>query len=268
MRGEKGRLLLLTIFVLIFFWKDEKKSISSEDHYSPDALVGFVQYLYKNQEYYRALVEFDRLNAYWPNYIPLPKASVVRMHLLFKGKQFDDVLKETIGNELTVDCAAAIYRSDVLLHKGLMHSNLDFFVRPKCECDDFFRPFFWKRNFLFAVLADDEKKVHQLLAESFFPKEILDEKQVFISIYQKAKQQRENISNPSVAMLAGFIPGLGYCVGGNTPTGILTFAVVSIFSALTVAAFSTDNKPIGIMLGAATFFFYGGSIIGGYMQTK
>lgn len=267
MRWKVKQFLLVWYIIGFFFVTVDKINVFASEEYSPEALLGFVKHLYKNQEYYRALVEFDRLTTYWPTFFPSTNASIVRLHLLFKGKQFDAILTEPIGSEDPYRCAAMIYRYDALLQKENIF-NLQFLTKPKTECEDFFRPFFWKRDFLYAVITKDEKKAHELLTETFFPNELLGEKELFVNIFKKAEQQREAKTNPYVALFSGVIPGLGYYVGGNRATGIAACAVVSIFSALTVAAFKTNNEQIGIMFGMATFFFYGGSILGGYLQTK
>ncbi len=239
----------------------------AQEPYSPESLLGFVRHLYKNQEYYRAFVELERLEAYWPGYLEPGRMHVARMSLLMKGRRYDDVLKEKM-NESSIACADSIFHFDALLHLQGSRLLSDFADKTSGSCDAFFSPFLWKRKFVSAVIRGDEREAMQMLSESVFPKELSREKEKFFGIAERALWQRADMRDPYVALFAGAVPGLGYYYGGNKPTGVLAFIVVGIFSSLTVAAFKTDNTPIAIVLGSAASFFYGGSILGGYMIAK
>jgi hypothetical protein len=44
--------------------------------------------------------------------------------------------------------------------------------------------------------------------------------------------------------------------------------MISVFSAITVASFRTDNQPLGILTGAVTLFFLRREHAGGYMESR
>lgn len=241
---------------------------SANEPYSPDSLLGFIQHLYKNQEYYRAFVELERLEAYWPGHLEAGRVHVARMAFLMKGNKYDEVLKENKMKEAPFACADTIFRFDARLYLSSIIPSADCAIESGGRCDDFFGPFFWKREFVSAVVRGDEKAALHILSESIFPEVLSEQKEKYRSIAEKAHLQREHMRDPYVALFAGLIPGLGYYTAGNKSTGVLACIVVGVFSALTVAAFKTDNAPIGIVLGSVTGFFYGGSILGGYMTAK
>ncbi len=243
------------------------ENAAGQEPYSPESLLGFVHHLYKNQEYYRAFVELERLEVYWPGYLEPGRMHVARMNLLMKGKRYNDVLKEKM-DMTPFSCADAIFHFDALLNLQTSRTMTGFTGETVGYCKDFFGPFFWKRKFLSAVMRGDEKEASDMFSESVFPKALAGEKEKFLGIMERADWQRENMRDPYVALFAGVFPGLGYYYGGNKPTGVLAFIVISAFSSLAIAAFRTDNAPIGIVLGSATGFFYGGSILGGFLTAK
>ncbi len=71
-----------------------------------------------------------------------------------------------------------------------------------------------------------------------------------------------------MAFTLGVFPGLGYWYAGNKPTAIVSFVMTALTSALTYFAMTTGNEAIGYFTGAISVFFYGGSMLGGYLETK
>ncbi len=264
-RAHSGILLRVVAVLVVCFIAGA--AAPAQEPYSPESLLGFIRHLYKNQEYYRAFVELERLEAYWPGYLEPGRMHVVRMSLLMKGKRYDDVLKEKM-KEPPFSCADIVFHYDALLHLHAARAAAGMADGSGSGCDDFFSPFLWKRKFVSAAIQGDDKEASRMLSESIFPKELSGEKEKFIGIAEKALQQKADMRDPYVALFAGVVPGLGYYYGGNKPTGVLAFIVISVFSSLAIAAYKTDNAPIGIVLGSAAGFFYGGSILGGYMTAK
>ncbi|MBP7585349.1 MAG: hypothetical protein KBA61_15010, partial [Spirochaetes bacterium] len=126
----------------------------------------------------------------------------------------------------------------------------------------------WKRLFVGSLLANDVKGAGVLLNEEAFPADIEGGKERFQAMISWSQKRYDTMADPSLALFAGAVPGLGYAVAGNRPTGVVALIVVTVFSSLTVAAFRTDNAPLGIVLGSAATFFYGGSVLGGYLEAK
>lgn len=149
-----------------------------------------------------------------------------------------------------------------------------------------FNEFYFKRLFLSYLIQNKIKEAGNLLkSASSDKKNIADNFEEFKIKFNEAgslknmdlkkfddillysKENRDSIKNVKLSLLLGIIPGCGYVYSGNTATGVVAFLVVSVFSALTYFSFKTDNKPVGIFLGAAATFFYAGSVMGGYLST-
>ena len=242
-----------------------RKNASAEDPYTPQSLLGFIRHLYKNQEYYRAFVELERLDAYWPGYLDPGRLHIARINFLMKSRRYDDVVKEQKAKNYPFACASEIFYRDAELHLVRWGAVINKINIEKCEDFCFF---FWKRDFISAILRGDEKEARMMLSESIFPKTFPEEKEKFNGILERAHLWRQDMRDPYLALFAGVIPGLGYISGGNKPTGVLAFIVIGVFSSLAAAAYKTENRPIGICLGTVAGFFYGGSILGGYMTAK
>ena len=61
---------------------------------------------------------------------------------------------------------------------------------------------------------------------------------------------------------------MGYFYAGESGTGIVSMIVIGVGSAVTYASYRDGWDSLAVISGLITFFFYGGSIAGGYMQTE
>ena len=67
--------------------------------------------------------------------------------------------------------------------------------------------------------------------------------------------------------MAGIIPGMGFVYAGERGTGLVSMLVILTGSAVTYTSYRDGWDSMALISGAITFFFYGGSILGGYMQS-
>ncbi len=259
------------ILILIFF-QISAASITAAvkdkgpDEYRPEKILGFTKYLIANKEYYRAYVELNRLSAYYPGYLNPSSLYTSENYLLFKGRRYKEIInKKSILNDPKTACIGRIFMIDAQLHlnnyiaaKGMLGPDID--------CSAEINTFLWKRRLISHLLLNEPDKafdmIHGIPANSDI------DKKRFGEIIADSKERSKSLVNPYYSLFAGVIPGMGYVHAGNRPTGIVAFIAISIFSAVTYFAFKTDNKPIGVLAGSATAFFYTGSILGGYLTAK
>ncbi len=238
--------------------------------YSAESILGFARRLYADGEYYRAHVELMRLESYYPGYLDPGSRHITGLHLLMRGGRYEDVLgcsrPSPAGPALCID---GIYRADAALFLG-RYADAVALSGGAGNCPGLLAPYRWKRSFIATLMRGDMVGARRMLDISEFPSDSAEtseeEKEKFCLMIKWAERQQEAMTHPSLALFAGAVPGLGYAVAGNRPTGVVAFIVVTVFSALTVAAFRTDNAPLGLVLGASSLFFYGGSIVGGYLE--
>ncbi len=267
---------LLSAVLLIFVGstslagKDGKGG--GEEEYSPENLLSFMQYLIQKKEYYRARSELKRLEVFYAGYVSSDAVFVTGLYLDMQGAQygaFGNVRYR--GSNARISRAEKAYRFDAFLlsdRYALADELLASHERESGVIEGEF--YLWKRNFVRHLIMGRFDLSERLLSEPVSPsgkeEEISTAKYRELARYAKIKHGETR--SPGKALLAGVIPGLGYTYAGNRPTGVFAFVVVSIFSTLTYVAFRTDNKPVGVILGASTAFFYSGSILGGYLEAK
>ncbi len=246
----------------------EKKSVAIFE-YQPHNILEFTRDLVSKDEYYRAFVELQRLHSYYPKYISQGKFYVSELYLLHKGKRYPEILgKAPNGSNQNVKSIDKLFKGDVYLNRSEFIKASDIFGSSmNSEIDEEIDLFIYKRIFL----------SHLLLQRIDKAKRIIDNRKINIDggDFSRFKESLEysrdcynSLKKPYRAICLGVVPGLGYAYSGRKQTGIIAFIVVSVLSTLTYYSFKTGNKPIGTVFGAASVFFYTGSILGGYMETK
>ncbi len=238
-----------------------------EEEYSPGAIRGFAAGLLSAREYYRAIVELRRLSSLHPDSLSRERLYISELYLLYMGGQYAalDSLEYT-GGDISVACAASLLRTDALFMRESPLSGNPPIV--SAVCGDPLDSYLWKRRLISRLLSRDLPGAETLFATDRMPAGVRNDRQKYLDLVASARERSSAWSDPYIALWAGIAPGMGYVYAGNTSTGIVALIVISVFSAITVASFRTDNQPLGIVTGAVTAFFYGGSMAGGYMESR
>ena len=236
------------------------------EEYRPEKIAGFALHLIEQKEYYRAWVELLRLRSYHPGCLSDDAFDITSLYLFMKAGRSRQVLGHPHdGKPGPAGTVRSLFRTDALFslaEYGAARRELDSAGEPDDGDLELFR---FKRIFLANIFLGNTAEAGELLDRrgkrpGFDPVPYRD-------IIGLADDRYGELGEPWKAAVAGIIPGMGYVYAGRRPTGIIALAVISVFSAVTFFAFRTDNRPIGIFTGTVTLFFYGGSIMGGYMET-
>jgi hypothetical protein len=239
------------------------------DPYSPESILGFTRHLISRHEYYRAYVELQRLSAYSPGYIDPGSMQISSRYLLIKGKRFESLLDNSpVPGGTAAGCVDGIFSADAALSLSRFSLVPGALGSGSGICTGPLSKFRWKRLFVSSLLQNDITAAEGLLEDDAFPADLDGGRDRFRAMISWSEKRRADMADPRLALFAGVVPGLGYAVAGNRPTGVVALIVVTVFSSLTVAAFKTDNAPLGVVLGAASTFFYGGSMLGGYLEAQ
>lgn len=228
------------------------------DDFTPEKISSFVCSLTENGEYYRAYVELLRLKSFYPSYIDDSVFSITSNYLFYKGKRYSDII-ETDSSRIkdTIYIPFSLFRIDSLIRldkKNEAESELAVLCsRPD---SDVYAEYLKKRSLYLSVL-NNRKSTNTMDTAFSGYKELLVYSD---SIYEQQK-------NPLLGAVAGVIPGMGYIYAGESGTGIVSMIVIGAGSAVTYASYSNGMDSLAVISGLITFFFYGGSIAGGYMQT-
>jgi hypothetical protein len=261
------------IFLIILLLANPLYSLSAEKkesryfEYRPENILGFAKHLISRREYYRALVELKRLQLFYPDFLRREQLFISEVYLLFKGKRFSQIL----GKEYNSDDAACraidrIFKYDAHLYNPDLKGADSLLSRDLIGYDNNLDRFIVKR-WLLTDLLRNRKDANEFLKKiKGYPTALDLEKYRELVAYSAHKYR--SMKNPNMSLFYGIIPGMGYVYSERKATGILALVVISVFSSLTYLSFKTDNSHIGIFLGAATTFFYSGSIVGGYLESK
>ncbi len=269
------RVLSFSLVIIIIYLLPGIDSVFAENkndlnvEYNASNILGFTRHLVKSEEYYRAYVELLRLKSYYPEYIEAEKIHVTELYLLYKGGQYSDIFKiSSNSSDKYLKSITAIFKSDAHLEKSeyikpadLLKNNLQINSNKKFDI------YIYKRMFLFYLLQRNIEEARNIISK-------IETEPAFNSDYdysetlQYSIEQHHSFKEPWFALGLGLVPGLGYMYSGKKENGIIALIVISVLSALTYYSFKSDNKQITVFTGAATGFFYAGSVVGGYMAAK
>lgn len=231
--------------------------------------MSFTLYLIEKKEYYRAYVELLRLKAYYPAYASGQSLYVSELYLLFQGNRFPELLKKRTEEKGMVRQADRLFKADAYLSTADYQAASSLLSSARGERD---RPdidhYSFKRLFLAEILLRRIGEAGSLVEDrkAGAGKDFAAGK--YAELLEYSRNRLGDLRDTRLALAAGVIPGMGYAYSGQTSTGILALIAVSVFSTLTYFSFKTGNRPLGVLAGAATTFFYGGSILGGYLGVR
>jgi len=231
------------------------------DPYSYDTLAGFANYLVAQKEFYRAYQEYHRLHIYYPARYPYDSFFIASLYCQYQGKQYQLIL-DGVGNNFQVKPPVWVFAFDAAfsnIAQDLTHIVL---LAPPIETSNpEYETMVLKRKLAYSLLAGDN--YNELSPYTALTKEFDLQR-----IYQYSTFTRDKLKNPYAALGWGILPGAGYIYSDNTENGIIAAIVIGVCAVVTYFAVDSDNSGIAFVTGAAGTFFYGGSILGGYLAAK
>ena len=230
------------------------KNSTVPEGYSSDEIKGFMNHLAAQGEYTRARLELYRLRSFFPLTVADNGYLVTEAYFLYHEKRYGELVLEN-----NLPPGAAVYKCDAFLSLNRFSEAETFIKNIKPEKDDVLNGMMARRMFMVDLLNDRPPS-------SFYNGMGIDQGDIE-KLARYSMDEGRRLKKTWAGAVLGILPGAGYMYGGEVPTGIVASIVISGLSVLTYYAFRTDNRPAGIFLGAATVFFYGGSILGGYRET-
>lgn len=230
-----------------------------DNPYSYTAIAGFANQLVEQREYYRAYQEYQRLYYYFPSLYSYDAFLIASLYCHYQGKQYHSVL-EKVKNQSPMNLPVWIYGFDsafsgMLLSPQIMDVQWQKDVNPEYEA------MILKRKLAYSLLTVDN--YHELS-----PYTVLEKEFDLQRIYQYSRVTRDKLKNPYAALGWGILPGAGYIYSDNTENGVIAAIVIGVCAVVTYFAMDSGNSGIAFVTGAAGTFFYGGSILGGYLAAK
>jgi len=231
----------------------------SGDPYGYNAIAGFANQLVKQREYYRAYQEYHRLHNYYPAMYPYDAFYIASLYCHYEGGQFQWIINHVSHDSISKP-QIWVFMFDSAFNGSLLSPRIMDVKLPQGANEEY-EAMILKRKLAYSLLAVDnynELSPYMPLTKDFDLQRI----------YEYSKFIRDKLKNPHAALAWGIIPGAGYIYSDNTENGIIAAIVIGVCAAVTYFAVDTANSGIAFVTGAACTFFYGGSIIGGYLAAK
>ncbi|HPD77703.1 MAG TPA: hypothetical protein PLH88_04705 [Spirochaetota bacterium] len=222
------------------------------EDFTPQKLSTFIAYLIDNGEYARAKTELDRLQSYYPNWLTSEKYSVTFFYLSYRAGNYRDIL---LYNWASDSNSQRLYVIDSYLKSNNPYAASK--LLPSTLGDEFFAEAFRRRKIYIDIVENFYKGESNIGTEDESKREL----------YSFASKIILEKKSPAFGAAMGIIPGMGYFYAGQSGTGIVALTIIGLGSAITVGAHQNGLEPLALLSGLATFFFYGGSIYGGYRET-
>ena len=270
--------LILTLFIFLSFSIDnsvypaakQNSQIDIAGEYSAGNILGFTKHLISNKEFYRAFAELKRLNSYYPGYIKKDNLFATELFLLYKGGRYSEVINiEFDSTSPDTKLIHSVFKTDAYIEiRDFIKADALVSVSGAFDIDKDIEFYLYKRTVLSYLLLnriDDTRRLIENRKIDFVNN--LNDRD-FIDFIELTERCFGSLKKPYTAMALGAVPGMGYVYADQASTGIIAFLLVSALSAFTYYSFKTDNKPIGVFVGTAAAFFYGGSVVGGYLSAK
>ena len=262
-------LLFLLFIISVAVYPDTNRNFPEE--YTANNQLGFVKHLISGEEFYRAFVELKRLDSYYPGYVKKENIFTTELYLLFQGHRYSEIPARRIDlPDYNIKSIHTVFSADAFVEKSEFIKANDLLKPALYSKSGLYKDidfYLCKRSILTFLLLNKIDEARNLINNNTSVNSGIDIV-AFSELTYYTENYFESFKKPYNAMLFGIIPGMGYVYAGKEATGIIAFILISVLSTLTYYSFKTDNKPVGIFIGAATSFFYGGSIIGGYLSAK
>ncbi len=240
------KLLVMTAVLLLpfsIFPAEKLFEFNSEKN-----IIGFINYLYEDGEYQRAIFELDRYDFFYSDYSV--NSEITRMLCMNKlGTSLVNTLylkNENLVHEI-------LYLDSINAEKSVYGKSFNLEAKEKKD-----EQIYYKRIFLNRLLVNDFTSAEEMLIKNNL--NYVDFKEIDKN-YNKFK-------SPYAGMIFGIFPGGGYIYAGNARTGFTALSVIGICFAASYFAAEYDSPAVAIASGTVGSLFYGGSILGGYLESK
>jgi len=234
------------------------------DLYSSESLLNFTKDLVSKREYYRAYLELNRLNSYYPDFLSLNKFLTSKHYILFNADKFSDIINSNYDNN-NFKKIDLLFKLDSYIYSGNFDKAEKLVSFWEFGNNTFFDGILIKRKLFLNYLNNDTGNASEFFKKNsnYFNKNIYSIK----DIIDYSSNEMKKFKSPVMGAILGIVPGMGYAYADNTNTGIVALIVVALNYSLSFFAFNSNNDSIGFITASIGTFFYGGSILGGYMES-
>ena len=222
----------------------------------------FADHLMQEEEYYRSITEYERINSYFPdnseyieNLIKIAKCYYLADHFIESVDSYKNILKIEPRNK------------EAIFNIIKTYSQISYFYESNDEIEKYLYKFNGKErdelllysalNFIYLEKYDEAIEQLDSIKNTDLQKKSNEFKKIILN------NTPLDYKKKSTAILAGIlIPGSGYIYTKRYQTGFASLIVNSILFYMTYDCFKNDKEGLGIMSGIFFASFYMGSIYG------
>ena len=256
---------IISILILALGTSTEAQGTKSPVDLSAEQVLEFANYLFSQQEYFRAIGEYERFLFLYPDDFRAPNAALRIVQCYFRGKRW----QQAVG---AVDSFLSEYPNSSLKWETRFLKARSFGEMGRGEK---------AREEYRAIIADRpgrplESEAWYLTGLSYAKDgrwleadEALRQVGSGDSLYGAAMEVQKIVAEESQAKrkdpaLAGFLaailPGAGHFYCERPRDGTIALVFTGAFAFATYEAFNQDHEGVGVGLAVVTAAFYGGNI--------
>jgi tetratricopeptide (TPR) repeat protein len=230
-----------------------------------EQVLGFANYLFSQQEYFRAIGEYERFLFLYPDYFQAPNAALRIVQCYYRGKRWQQAVEAADSFLRGYPKSSRQWEARFLKARSFSEMGRGEKARDEYR----------------AIIADHpgrslEAETWYLIGLSYAKDgrwleadEALRRVGSGDSRYMAAKEVQQIVAEESQAKgkdpaLAGFLaailPGTGHFYCERPRDGTLALVFTGAFAFATYEAFNQDHEGVGIALAVVTAAFYGGNI--------
>jgi len=261
-------LLLLTVAVTMFVGSGIPAQAQSPSHpmeFPPEQVLEFAHYLFSEQEYFRAIGEYQRFLFLYPDNPQAQNAALRIVQCYFRGKHWHQALEAV--NAFLRDYPQSSLQWEARFLKARILGELGRGEEARKEYgaiieDQPGRPLVAEAWYLIGLSyakegrwLEADQALSQVGSEDLFYARAKKVQQIV------AEESEAKRKDPSLAgFLAALLPGAGHLYCDRPRDAAIAFVFTGAFAWATYEAFNQDHEGVGVGLALVTAAFYGGNI--------
>lgn len=229
------------------------------EEYSQKSLLKFIKNLDNENDYYRARSEINRFINYYPDTSLKNNLLASSWYYTFQLKEYNRIDSPSTDS-VDLNNYNLLLHADALWQQNNFGELKSFLSGSSIPADNLY---FTKRRFAIMLVNKEYTE-----SETFIKNNFQNSTDAYLALIKQTQLANHHYKSMVVAGFAGIFPGGGYLYSGNIGTGVMALVIVGFYTTVTVLSFLTENYVLGGVCAGVTGAFYGGSILGGIMQTS
>jgi tetratricopeptide (TPR) repeat protein len=251
--------------VLVLFCLETPAQAQTHSGFSAEQILNFANHLFSQQEYFRAIGEYERFLFLYPNNPEAPTAALRIAQCYHQGKRWDEALEAVEGFLREYPQSPLVGQASLLKARILSELGRGEEAREEYRAIIASEPLesIKARAWYFMGLSY-AKDGRWLEADEAFGQIVVESR--LYGAGQEVRQilaeasTRKRKSPTTAGVLAAILPGAGHLYCERPGDAAVAFLLTGVFVLATVEAFDQNNDGLGVGLTVVTAAIYAGNI--------